>query len=238
MSAASEQRLGEDGVVLTEVSFSHGRSPKTLFDRLSWVPPQGGTLLLGPNGAGKSTLLRLIAGLLTPRAGAVKLPRGHAVGFLPQGTPRLRGFTAQEQVGYAAWLAGVQTGRTEAVDKALAMVNLQHRATTKMQILSGGEARRVALACALVHEPEVLLLDEPTTALDPVEKESFAQLIEGGLGAATIILATHEADTLITAVDSVAILVNGRIRDEFTANARGQAEWMDRYRAALSQGTQ
>jgi ABC-2 type transport system ATP-binding protein len=239
MSSTAEQRLGRDGVVLKELTFAYRRSSQALLAALSWAPPPGRTLLLGPNGAGKSTLLRLIGGLLTPTSGVVSLPRGaRAVGFLPQTTPRIRGFTAREQVEYAAWLAGVSKARAAAAGRALDMVNLHHRATTKMQVLSGGEARRVALACAIAHEPDVLLLDEPTTGLDPVEKESLAQLVNSGLGANTIILATHEADALVTAVDTVAILVGGQIRDEFAADARGRTEWMSRYRAALAKDTQ
>ncbi|WP_321166379.1 ATP-binding cassette domain-containing protein [Serinicoccus sp. CUA-874] len=226
----------QNGVVLTDLSFAYRRSSRALFTGLSWEPPIGTTLLLGPNGAGKSTLLRLIGGLLTPTSGTVDLSQGkRAVGFLPQATPRLRGFTALEQVEYAAWLAGVSADRAAAAQRALSMVNMHHRARTKMQILSGGEARRVALACALAHGPAVLLLDEPTTGLDPVEKESLAQLIASGLGTETIILATHEADALITVVDTVAILVAGQIRDQFVAGAGEQTRWMKRYRAALIQ---
>lgn len=217
-------------------SYSRAASPR-LFDGLDWSVGAGATLLLGPNGAGKSTLLRLVGGLLTPDAGTVRLPRARrTVGFLPQSTPRLRGFTAGEQVEYAAWLAGVSArSRSAAGTRALELVNLAHRSGITMQALSGGEARRVALACAIAHEPDVLLLDEPTTGLDPLEKESFAHLIGNGLGVGTIILATHEAEALVTSVDRVAILVAGEIRDEFEAGT-GQGDWLERYRAALSAG--
>lgn len=215
------------------VRFGYRRGTSTI-EGLSWEVAGGRTLLLGPNGAGKSTFLSLVAGLLRPRAGRIRVGSAGSgpVGYLPQSSPRVRALTVGEQVDYAAWLAGLGPGRDRAVRSALEAVNLGGRRSVRMSRVSGGEARRVNLACAVVHDPEVLLLDEPTTGLDPLERENLAVIIGEQLAAGTVLMATHEAEALIGVSDRVAIMDGGRIVDEFGAG-QGGADWLSRYRAAL-----
>ncbi|MGN6611079.1 MAG: ATP-binding cassette domain-containing protein, partial [Angustibacter sp.] len=135
----------------------------------------GVTALMGPNGAGKSTLVRLLCGVSTPRSGRVEVAgvamgrgrRGRAarlaLGYVPQTMefpPRAR---LREVLHHAAWLRRVPASKAQdAVDRALAVVDLQDRAGDRVRSLSGGMVRRLAVAQAVVHDPKVLVLDEPT----------------------------------------------------------------------------
>jgi ABC-2 type transport system ATP-binding protein len=130
----------------------------------------------GPNGAGKTTLIETLLGLLAPTGGSARVdgtdPLAFSaddrrrLGYMPQHEAVYRDLTARENVAFFARLYGVDD-RARAVDRALAVVDLADRADSRVADLSGGMIRRTSLACAVVHDPDVLFLDEPTVGLDP-----------------------------------------------------------------------
>lgn len=230
-------------IEVDSVTFRYRRASATLRN-FSWTFPEGRALLLGPNGSGKSTLLRLIAGLLKPRGGQIsyswngsnagKMPLKR-IGYLPQDSPRVRGLNVQQQVEYSAWLSGLNSHIGDSVVNAISQVSLLDKMRAPTASLSGGEARRLNLACAIVHSPDILLLDEPTTGLDPVERVNLAEIIGSRLGAKIVITATHEAEALLSVSSEVAILVDGTIADSFPAHEH-EGDWLERYRSALHRG--
>jgi len=198
-----------------------------LFNDLSWYPEEGRTVLLGPNGAGKSTLLSLGAGALRPWQGSVLLdgmspfrrrsrrPYLQEVAWMPQEVKILQGVSVREQVAYHAWLKGLS--RSDSWDESKRMlerVGLGENADQMMSLLSGGQKRRVGLAQALVADPRVLLLDEPTVGLDPAQRARFRQVlsevIEGGR--ASVIVSTHQVDDLTNVFDHVVVMNRGALQ--------------------------
>lgn len=179
--------------------------------------PAGATVaVLGPNGAGKSTLLRILAGLLRPTEGVAKvldrtLPdegwavRGR-VGFLAHEPMLYRELTARENLAFHAGLFGVARER---VDEVLDAVGLGARAGDRVAELSRGMTQRVSVARAVLHDPEVLLLDEPVANLDPGAAAQVAPLIGPGSGR-TRILTSHDPDAAVAAADLVLALRDGR----------------------------
>lgn len=179
--------------------------------------PAGATVaVLGPNGAGKSTLLRILAGLLRPTEGVAqvlgsKLPdegwavRGR-VGFLAHEPMLYRELTARENLAFHAGLFGVARERVEEV---LDAVGLGARAGDRVAELSRGMTQRVSVARAVLHDPEVLLLDEPVANLDPGAAAQVAPLIGAGSGR-TRILTSHDPDAAVAAADLVLALRDGR----------------------------
>jgi heme ABC exporter ATP-binding subunit CcmA len=167
--------------------------------RVSFSVPAGSTLaVFGPNGAGKTTLLKVLATLLRPHEGSVKvlgceLPseawklRGQ-VGYLGHEPALYRSLSARENLVFAARLHGVDEGR---VDELLDAVGLARRAGDPIQEFSRGMRQRIAAARAVLHRPEVLLLDEPWSAVDPHAIELLEPLI-GRASGLTRILVTHD----------------------------------------------
>ncbi|MEU7564850.1 ATP-binding cassette domain-containing protein [Streptomyces fradiae] len=218
-------------------TFGYQRRSRPVLDGLTLHMPPGNTVLLGPNGAGKSTLLSLGASATHPSSGrvayrglnpAVRRQRGpyrQAVAWLPQKPDFLPGMTCREHVAYAGWLKGMsEKAAWNAAPKALERVGLQDRVRHKITRLSGGQQQRVAIAQALVHRAEVLLLDEPTVGLDPQQRETFMRVLNDLRGSVHVILSTHDVADLDTTFDHVVVLSEGRIRfsgtmDEFTAHA-------------------
>lgn len=157
--------------------------------------------LLGPSGCGKTTLIRLILGLLTPASGSVtvlgeRMPARRVmadVGYMPQSPALYDDLTVAENVGFFAKLYGLRS--SEAVEEALGLMELSDRVRSPIHTLSAGMKQRVSLACALVHRPRLLLLDEPTVGLDPRLRANFwryfRQLNQQGV---TIIATTHVMD--------------------------------------------
>jgi ABC-2 type transport system ATP-binding protein len=157
--------------------------------------------LLGPSGCGKTTLIRLILGLLTSAGGSVtvlgeSMPSRrvmHDVGYMPQSPALYDDLTVAENVGFFANLYGLRS--TEAVEQAVRLMELGDRTRSPVHTLSQGMKQRVSLACALVHRPRLLLLDEPTVGLDPRLRANFwrhfRQLNHQGV---TIIASTHVMD--------------------------------------------
>lgn len=157
--------------------------------------------LLGPNGSGKTTLIRLITGLLKPAAGTVtvlgqRMPNKRAlaaVGYMTQAGALYEDLTVRENITFFARMCGGVT--RDRVGEMLALVELQDRAGSLVRQLSGGMKQRVSLACALVHRPRLLLLDEPTVGVDPQLRVSFWEYFQrlAGEGAA-LLVSSHVMD--------------------------------------------
>jgi ABC-2 type transport system ATP-binding protein len=195
--------------------------------------------LLGPNGAGKTTLLRMLATVIPPSSGRVRLlgrdPGGYGgrrqirrrLGYLPQNLGYYPGFTVAEFVEYFALLKEMAPGRVPgAVATAVERVDLGDKARVKLRTLSGGMLRRAGIAQAIVNEPDLLLLDEPTAGLDPEQRVAFRALLRDLGERATVLVSTHLVEDVGAACSEVALMDAGRIvfhgtPDELTARAEG-----------------
>jgi ABC-2 type transport system ATP-binding protein len=185
--------------------------------------PSGQTFgLLGPSGCGKTTLIRLILGLLTPASGSVavlgeRMPTRrvmHDIGYMPQSAALYDDLTVSENVGFFANLYGLRSG--EMVRETVRLMELGDRLRSPVHTLSSGMKQRVSLACALVHRPRLLLLDEPTVGLDPRLRANFwryfRQLNQQGV---TIIASTHVMDEA-ERCDRLVLMREGRLLTEGT----------------------
>lgn len=180
----------------------------------------GVTAILGPNGAGKTSLLSALAGV-QPFAGTVNIA-GTAVGkrmaegrvgYLPQRFDLAGGLTANDTVRYAAWCHGVAYREVaEAAKRALTIVELDDKSTSKVRTLSGGERQRLGLACVMSHSPRVLLLDEPTVGLDPEQRVHFRRHLRSIASQTCIVVSTHLLDDVVALADVVVIIADGTIR--------------------------
>ncbi len=200
------------------------RAARRAVDRLDLDLDRGVHGLLGPNGAGKTTLMRTLATVMTPTAGEVLL-LGHDVrqaearralrrrlGYLPQLFGYYPRFTVREFVEYFAWLKEVPSSKVDlAVDGAIARVGLSERAGSRMKALSGGMLRRAGLAQALVNDPELLLLDEPTAGLDPEQRLDFRALLREVGVDATVLVSTHLVEDVASVCSRVAVMDGGRL---------------------------
>jgi heme exporter protein A len=179
--------------------------------------PRGATLaLLGSNGAGKTTLLRVLAGLLRPHGGQVrvlgaelpserwKLPA--RLGYVAHEPLLYRELSGRENLAYQAALHGVNRGRVQAV---LAAVGMERRADEPLRELSKGMIQRLAVARAVLHEPELLLLDEPRANLDPAAADLLEPLI-GRPSGRTRVLVSHDAEGALAESDLALGLKGGR----------------------------
>jgi ABC-2 type transport system ATP-binding protein len=183
--------------------------------------------VLGPNGAGKTTLLEVLEGLRRPDAGTARVlgeevwPRNPGllprIGVQLQASSFFERLTAREQIRTFAALYGVPVATA---DDWLDRVGLVDKAHTRVEDLSGGQAQRLSIACALVHDPEVLFLDEPTAALDPQARRNLWDLLSGlNDSGRTVILTTHYMDEAEVLCDRVAIMDHGRILEVGTPAA-------------------
>jgi len=182
--------------------------------------------LLGPNGSGKSTIIKLILGLLKPTHGRVvvfgKPPTDVAtknrIGYLPEESYLYPFLNARETLDYYGKLFGLDHKmRRGRIDELLEMVGLEHAQFRPVREYSKGMQRRIGIAQALINDPDLLILDEPTTGLDPIGTRQVKDLIlELGRRGKTIILSSHLLSDVEDVVDRMAILYGGKIRDEGT----------------------
>ncbi len=207
----------------TKVRKSYGN--QVAVDGLSLDVPQGKTLgLLGPNGAGKTTTLHLLVGLLKPDSGQILIAGNSQVesaevrsliGIAPQSLSLYDELTAEENLIFFGRLYNLR-GKSlrERVDWALDFANLQDRRRHRVQTYSGGMKRRLNFACALLHQPALVLLDEPTVGVDPQSRnhifDGIRRLQEAGL---TIIYTTHYMEEAQRLCDLVAIIDQGQLLD-------------------------
>jgi len=191
--------------------------------------------LLGPNGAGKTTLLRMMATVIPPSSGTLRLlgrdpgafgPRREIrrrLGYLPQSLGYYPSFTVLEFIEYFALLKELPPARVPgAVAAAVEQVGLGDKARAKLRTLSGGMLRRVGIAQAIVNKPELLLLDEPTAGLDPEQRVSFRAMLRDLGQRASVVVSTHLVEDVGAACTEVALMHQGKIvfrgtPDELTA---------------------
>ena len=179
---------------------------------------------LGPNGAGKSTTMKMVTGFLPPTSGQA-LVCGHdvtespikvkeRVGYLPEGAPLYSDMTPEAFLKFVAACRGLKgDARDRAIDRAVARTNLMGVMRQPIDTLSKGFKRRVGLAQAIMHEPDVLILDEPTDGLDPNQKHEVRGLIRemASQGAKAIVLSTHILEEVEAVCTRVVVIAKGRI---------------------------
>jgi ABC-2 type transport system ATP-binding protein len=205
----------------------------------------GVTGLLGPNGAGKTTLIRMLTTSTPPTSGTITV-LGHdatgsaadrtevrrVLGYLPQEVTFPRGMTCFGFVDYIAILkewTDTRRRHTEA-RRVLDLVGLGDRTTNRIRSLSGGQRRRLALAQSFIGAPRLLVLDEPTTGLDPEQRASLRGLLSEYGGSGAVLLATHQTEDVAALCERVIVIADGRVRfdgpvADFIATASGQV-WL------------
>ncbi len=188
----------------------HGDSSFVL-GPLSLEFDSGVVCLVGPNGAGKSTLMNLIVGLLPATSGSVALDGGHGVGFVPQQYRLPLRASCREFLDYAAWTHRMPArSRPEAVEAALEAVGLSERADDRIARLSGGMVRRLGVAQAIVHRPGVVVLDEPSAGLDPLQRASLREVIPDLAEDRLVLVSTHLVEDVRGLHARVVVLNEGR----------------------------
>ncbi len=193
----------------------------TAVDRISFTAKKGEIVgLLGPNGAGKTTTMRILTGFMPPTAGTARIA-GHdvttdslaargAVGYLPERVPLYPDMTVEAYVSFWAQLRGVRRPKSQ-VEAVLKRVQLFDRRRTLIRNLSKGMRQRLGLAQALVHNPPVLILDEPTIGIDPQQVIEVREMVQEFGSAHTVLLSTHILSEAEQVCDRVLIINRGRI---------------------------
>ncbi|NIM02356.1 MAG: ATP-binding cassette domain-containing protein [Acidobacteria bacterium] len=200
--------------------------------------------LLGPNGAGKSTLMRILCTLLVPTAGQVRVDGYDVVaerdavraslGYLPQEFGAWRLQRVEEALDTLALLAGITSRgeRHERIGRVLEEVGLAKVSDRKVKKLSGGMLRRLGVAQALIHDPKIIVVDEPTVGLDPEERLRFRKVMADLSQDRTIVLSTHIVSDLGSSCSDLAIIDAGKIEfrgspADLTEQARGRVFEVD-----------
>lgn len=199
--------------------------------------PQGMFGLLGRNGAGKTTLMKTLAGLHQKKYGTITvcgIPIEHTkeirsiTGYLPQDFSMYPGMTVYEALDYLGTLSGMEKAqRTKRIPMLIKRVNLTEHQHKKVKALSGGMKRRLGIAQALLHDPKVLIVDEPTAGLDPEERIRFRNLLTDAAEDRIVILSTHIVGDIEASCEDIAIMNEGEILwqgsvSALIENARGK----------------
>ncbi|MUL44288.1 ABC transporter ATP-binding protein [Streptomonospora sp. PA3] len=215
---------------LAATGLSLGYRSQTVVDRVSVaLPPEQVTVIVGPNGCGKSTLLRGLARLLKPRGGAVlldgadiaRLPArslARRLGLLPQQPVAPDGITAADLIArgrhpHQRWFRQFSDTDAAAVSRAMAATGVTELAERPIEELSGGQRQRVWIALALAQDPDVMLLDEPTTYLDPAHQVDVLELLTGAdtRSGRTIVLVLHDLGLAGRYADHLIVMKDGEI---------------------------
>ncbi len=212
-------------------------------DDISFQVEPGQVLgFLGPNGAGKSTTMKMIAGFLTPTAGTVKvagydvqeqpIEAKRCIGYLPEGAP---GYGEMTVVGFLNFIADIRgldgERRRQRLDEAVTRLNLQRVLDQSIETLSKGFKRRVGLAQAILHDPRVLILDEPTDGLDPNQKHEVRSLIQAMAKDKIIVISTHILEEVHAVCTRAIVIAGGKLLADA---APAELERRSRYHGAVS----
>jgi len=229
------------------VGLSKRFGDRTAIDRVSFTAVPGQVLgFLGPNGAGKTTTMRVITGYLPATEGTVKVAGydvfeqssevRRRIGYLPENPPLYDDMGVVPYLRFTAKLRGVSRAALEnAVERVLDACTLRQVADRMLGHLSKGYRQRVGLAQALIHDPEVLILDEPTNGLDPGQIDEMLGFIRGLAPNRTIVLSTHILGQVLDTCQKVVIISDGRVvvEDEL-ANLTRDQRLDDAYRRAIA----
>ncbi len=215
----------------------------TAVDDLTFTANKGQVLgFLGPNGAGKSTTMKMITGFLEPTAGEIKvcgidiaadpITVKQKIGYLPEGAPSYGEMEVGQFLYFIAKLRGIDANMLKpAVESVVSRVNLEKVFFQKIETLSKGFKRRVGLAQAIIHDPEVLIMDEPTDGLDPNQKHQVRELIIDMSKDKTIILSTHILEEVHAVCDRAIVIAGGKIVAD---HSPAEMEKMSKYHHAVS----
>lgn len=228
------------GIKMTDVEFKYSNK-STLFSGFNLEVKDGAVVLLGPNGAGKSTLFSLLLGIKKPSRGKVSMiindrivdpsSEPNLLGFLPQRDVQIPSMTVLECCVYAAWLKGNprRTCRHLALE-ALEKVGLTDLLNFKSHKISGGQARRLGLAMALAGSPKFIILDEPSSSLDPENRYFLNELIRDISKETLVLASTHMVEEISDTYDRVLVLNNGRlVHDGLTPDFNAQGSALKKY---------
>ncbi|HEX2927412.1 MAG TPA: ABC transporter ATP-binding protein [Ruminiclostridium sp.] len=195
----------------------------TAVDNISFSIPQGTIFgFLGPNGSGKSTTIRILCGVLHPTSGVARVMGmdvtkdteavKHSLGYMSQRFSLYEDLTVEENLDFYAGVYGLHKDVSSSRKQELiAMANLKGKEKSLAGTLSGGWKQRLALGCALIHKPKLLILDEPTAGVDPVSRRVFWEIIhELASQGITILVTTHYMDEA-ESCDTVGFILNGKI---------------------------
>ena len=196
---------------------------RTVVNDISFKAGRGEVLgFLGPNGAGKSTTMKMIVGFLSPTSGTAKvcgsdvlenpLAVKSAVGYLPEGAPAYPDMTPHTFLHFIAGIRGFdRSERRDRVENAVKITRIEEVSQQPIETLSKGYKRRVGLAQALLHDPEVLILDEPTDGLDPNQKQVVRDLIRGMSAKKCIVISTHILEEVDAVCTRAMIIAAGKV---------------------------
>jgi len=196
---------------------------KTAVDGISFKIEKGDIVgFLGPNAAGKTTTMRIITGFFPPTSGQVKIAGydiskdsiavKEKIGYMPENVPLYKELTVYSYLKFIAEIKGVPKDKIESrIEKAMKEVGISQVKNTIIGKLSKGFKQRVGLAQAIINDPEILILDEPTVGLDPVQIKEIRSLIKNMKGERTIILSTHILPEVSMTCDKVIIINEGKI---------------------------
>jgi ABC-2 type transport system ATP-binding protein len=195
----------------------------TAVDNISFNVARGEVLgFLGPNGAGKSTTMRMLAGFIRPSAGSARIC-GHDVvedgvaaraslGYLPEGAPTYPDMSVEDFLAFIGRIRGFSGGELrDRVAQAVKLASLGEVVRLPIETLSKGTRRRVGLAQALLHDPDVLVLDEPTDGLDPNQKHQIRELIRTMAPRKAIVISTHILEEVDAVCSRAIIIANGHV---------------------------
>jgi ABC-2 type transport system ATP-binding protein len=212
-------------------------------DSVSFTVGAGEVLgFLGPNGAGKSTTMKMIAGFLTPSDGKISvcgfdveaqpLEAKRCIGYLPEGAPAYGEMTPAGFLGFIADIRGIAPGaRAQRIRDVVVRLGLERVFEQPIDTLSKGFRRRVGIAQAILHDPKVLVLDEPTDGLDPNQKHEVRTLIQGLAKDKIVVVSTHILEEVHAVCTRAIIIANGRIVADATPD---ELEARSRYHHAVT----
>ena len=206
-------------IVMKNVTKRYGK--KLALDHLSLKIPQGMFGLLGPNGAGKTTLMKMTAAIFPPTEGKIRVcgtdiscqrQIHRMTGYLPQDFSMYGNMTAAEALDYLGALSLMPKKlRRERIPLLLRQVNLEDNSRTRVKAMSGGMRRRLGIAQAILHDPQVLIVDEPTAGLDPEERVRFRNLLCELAQERIVILSTHIVGDIEATCENIAVLNQGTL---------------------------
>ena len=207
-------------IEIDDLQKTYGRGCRAL-DRVRLTLESPGMIgLVGPNGAGKTTLMQLLVGQMLPSGGSIRVDdadlqrHGKAfrrrLGYLPQDFGLYEELTVRQFLDYMACLKGLPSPRGEAIRACIERTSLAEKADARIRTLSGGQKQRVGIAQALLNDPELLIVDEPTVGLDPEERIRFRNLFSRDAGRRLVILSTHIIEDVESICNRLIVLHQGR----------------------------